>query len=404
MRDKAIKDNTLKDKVSKNRLIFLLTLTTILAVVLMVNILLAPTASRYIKEEKDKIVAYYTKLYMESDGHDKTAALENNTGSVDFKLMNFIDDNVTQRDIEYTVDVINKIDGQNHDLTQFYDKDGNEIDNITDGDDLYLLDVWGIPQQVGSDTYKYRIDVAKNDGEVNTQTGNYLFSYEKLGASAVGKTHSVSLNITRIHSEAISGTENITIVIRIVKPYTEIFLIDVEISNMLITFSDVDVEKFEIGFKRIYVQTVDIFSHYKGSNDERYVEGNNTKTYVTSRAMKVTFTWTDYLLDEKRLVHFHNGTIGGNDADNLDITKPYIISVSDNELSLYIPESSSFYLDFLYVGSDTVGTIDVDIEVYVDIYTRANSTAEYTFSESKYINYDQTIYGYIFTDKYSIIK
>lgn len=393
----------MKEKVMKNRLLFLLTLSMIFAFIVMINILLAPTSSRYIKEEQDKIIAYYTKLYIDSDGHSKTAALENNLGHVDFKLMNFIDDNVTQRDIEYTVDVINKQDGSGHDLTQFYDKDGNEINSINDGDELYLLDVWGIPQQVGSDTYKYRIDVQSNDGEINPETQNFLFSYEKLGASAVGKTHSVSVKINRIHNVEIVGTEHITIVIRIVKPYTEIFLIDVEISNKLITFSDADVEKFEIDFKRLYVQTADVFSHYKGTDNERFTEGTNTRTYIRSRAMKVTFTWTDYLLDEKRLVHFHNGTIGG-ETSNIDITKPYIISVSDNELSLYIPESSSFYLDFLYVGSGTVGTIDVDIEIYVDIYTRPNSTSEYTLSESKYINYDESIFGYPFVDKYSLIK
>ena len=235
----------MKEKVMKNRLLFLLTLSMIFAFIVMINILLAPTSSRYIKEEQDKIIAYYTKLYIDSDGHSKTAALENNLGHVDFKLMNFIDDDVTQRDIEYTVDVINKQDGSGHDLTQFYDKDGNEINSINDGDELYLLDVWGIPQQVGSDTYKYRIDVQSNDGEINPETHNYLFSYEKLGASAVGKTHSVSVRINRIHNVEIVGTEHITIVIRIVKPYTEIFLIDVEISNKLITFSDADVEKFE---------------------------------------------------------------------------------------------------------------------------------------------------------------
>ena len=86
------------------------------------------------------------------------------------------------------------------------------------------------------------------NGEINPETQNFLFSYEKLGASAVGKTHSVSVRINRIHNVEIVGTEHITIVIRIVKPYTEIFLIDVEISNKLITFSDADVEKFEIDF------------------------------------------------------------------------------------------------------------------------------------------------------------
>ena len=72
------------------RLNLLIMLVFLLVIILLVNISLNPTSSRYIKQEKDEILALYTSLYFNSDRNNMSMSLEDNKGYVNFKLMNYI--------------------------------------------------------------------------------------------------------------------------------------------------------------------------------------------------------------------------------------------------------------------------------------------------------------------------
>ena len=77
---------------------------------------LRTTISRYIKREQDEIKAYYTSLYFASDGEGKSLAVESNVGYVEFSLMNYIGEDVTQRDIEFLekISTIDRNPSKNH--------------------------------------------------------------------------------------------------------------------------------------------------------------------------------------------------------------------------------------------------------------------------------------------------
>ena len=93
MNEKVVKNQT------KRKILFCL----IIFIIVAFDFLIIFTSARYIKRSKDEIIAHYTSLYLDSTGENRVVTLENNVGYIDFKLMNYIDDNVTQRDIVYTI-------------------------------------------------------------------------------------------------------------------------------------------------------------------------------------------------------------------------------------------------------------------------------------------------------------
>ena len=60
----------------KNRLFVILGLILFLTVFILFHALIYPSLARYIKQERDRLVARYTALYIDSDGEGKTASLE----------------------------------------------------------------------------------------------------------------------------------------------------------------------------------------------------------------------------------------------------------------------------------------------------------------------------------------
>ena len=277
---------------SKTKKIVILNLALILLIA--VQIIFLPTVARYVKQESDKIIASYTSLYMSSDGEGKVVSVEDKLGYLNLKLMNYEDSNVTQRDIEYTISR----------PTTFYDSNGVAITDIetyleTAGNQLYVLDVWNQPQVVGRDTYKYTQSIASSDGE--TKNGNYLFSYEKLNNSAVGKIHNLLIEFHRDRGSDFKGTENVSIIVQLSRPYREVFIINVKVSDKLIVFSNTDALVYETTFQRLYIQSADIFSHYKGDKESlREYENRNdsSKTVqIAPRALQVTFTWDNFYFD-----------------------------------------------------------------------------------------------------------
>jgi len=400
----------------KNRMFILSTLIVILLLIYISQAWLFPTISRYIIREQDEIRAHYTFLYFSTTGEGKTIALENSVGYIDFDLRNYIGENVTQRDIEYTISR----------PTIYYDGDGNVIEESqmetylsNPSNELHVLDVWGNPQKIARSTYLYDVEVVANTGEVVSE-GKYRFTYESLGTGAKGKEHNLICQITRNDGND-PLDDKISIVVQLSKPYKEVYIINMSVSNRLITFSNKEIDVFGTDFDKLYIQTADMFAYYKGGENEPRVATINGSSYYkyTSYAFKLTITWSGYILDEEKLEGIHIGTSatpGGskeNDADlngavnnsggvpNPEFEKPYLdikkstiakinSSYSNNtghtgELIIFVPQSSNIYLQFLKTASS--GTIDVKIETYV---TYVSNSIELT---SGYEIYSDDIFG-----------
>jgi len=341
------------------------------------------TNTRYIKKETDEIRGYYTSLYFDATGEGNCIVLENNIGYTSFDLMNYIGEDVTKRDIEYNVRT----------LTEFYDKNGNVITNPSDSDSLYVLDVWNKPQLIQGDTYKYEYEVVSNTAEKSTDDKHpYLFSYQPNGTSAIGKKHALTVKLTRKSEySTISQIENISIVVELSKPYKEVYIINMVVVNRLIAFASVDKTQFEVGFKSLNIQTADIFA--------RQIKMGEDVKKIGTKAFKVTLKWDGLILDKRDLSIIHNTAdldeiikaLNGESASNIDITKPYIISlkydesdISSGELELFIPQSSNFNLDF-FPTNDLY-----NVFAKVEILDINESSATY----NDYILYDSSFGGY----------
>ena len=386
---------------SKTKKIVILNLALILLIA--VQIIFLPTVARYVKQESDKIVASYTSLYMSSDGEGKVVSVEDKLGYLNLKLMNYEDSNVTQRDIEYTVSR----------PTKFYNANGEAIadDDIetylaNPNNQLHVLDVWNQPQVVGRDTYKYIQSIASSDGETttnnNTPEDDYLFSYEKLNNSAVGKIHNLLIEFHRDRGSDFNGTEDVSIIVQLSRPYREVFIINVKVSDKLIVFSNTDALVYETTFQRLYIQSADIFSHYKGATESlREYENRNdsSKTVqIAPKALQVTFKWDNFYFDVNCLKDYHlpNDNIPGinDNVSFIDISKPYVsnLDINNKTLVMYVPQGSNFYLDFLQIDKDAISKVDVTIEVAVidngtmkyDIYD--DVYAGYSYGANKYMN------------------
>ena len=397
----------------KKRIQLLSLLIFILILVYVASAWLLPTFSRYIKRTQDEIKAHYTALYFASTGEGKTIAIEDGIGYIDFDLRNYINENVTQRDIVYT---ISKPDA-------FYDASGNPIQNPKEYDgDLHVLDVWGNPKKVAKSTCLYDVDIVQNNGEVVSE-GIYTFTYEKLGTGAKGKVHTVTCKITADEGHD-PNDDQISLVVQLTKPYKEVLIINMNVSNRLITFSHKEISVFEVPFDKVYVQTADLFAYHKQntSGDRTNPESSINNYHFTSYAFKLSIKWSGYILDEMKLEDIHMGTsssvdkVGsydtvdpsGNVNDSgtspnddtgpyIDIKKSTIAFINSElvdgnhqgELIIYVPQGSDIFFHFLKAAD--AGSIDVKIEAYV---------FDDESDEYKYVLYDEELGGYTHTDKY----
>ena len=413
----------MRDK-RKTRIQLLSLLIFTLILVYIASAWLLPTFSRYIKRTQDEIKAHYTALYFDSTGEGKTIAVEGGVGYVDFDLRNYIDENVTQRDIVYSISK----------PAVFYDERGNEIDNLdTYQGDLHVLDVWGNPKKIAKSSYLYDVEVVQNNGEVVSE-GVYTFTYEKVGANAKGKEHTLTCKIT-----AQDGYEpkddQISLVVQLTSPYKEVLIINMNVSNRLISFSNQEVDVFNVPFERLYVQTADLFAYHKDNDNElgdrtntqNYLAKGSDRYYFTPYAFKLTINWSGYILDELKLENIHIGTspsvdqVGSYDTVGpdgeinnngtspnpdvgpyIDIKKSTIAFINSKivdgnhvgELVIYVPQGSDIYFHFLQTS--TTGSVDVKLEAY--IYDNTNN-------EYKYMLYDDVLGGYMHTNNfYNLIK
>ena len=189
----------------------------------------------------------------------------------------------------------------------------------------------------------------------------------------------------------------------------EVFIINVKISDKLIVFSNTDALVYETTFQRLYIQSADIFSHYKGTTEilRKYNKRGTTEAQaqyvqIAPRALLVTFKWNNFYFDVNCLKDYHlpNDNIPGinSDAGNIDISKPYVsnLDIANKTLVMYVPQGSNFYLDFLVIDDTLLSTVDVRIDVtiidggnksfdiYDEIYGGYNHSIDY--SGEKYMN------------------
>lgn len=416
---------------NRSKLLFLSSLIITLILIYIAQAWLVPTLSRYVKRERDEIKAYYTSLHFSTTGQGKTIALENDIGYIDFDLRNYIGENVTQRDIVYSISKPTIFYQANKEAIGDQDGDG-DVDNddyriyVAGGNKLHVLDVWGNAQEVEDSTYLYDVEIVQNDGEVVSE-GVYTFTYEKLGSSAKGKTHSLTCKVTRSDTGNLLD-EQISLVVQLTKPYKEVFIINMKVSDKLITFAHKEnVEIFDVAFDKLYIQTADLFAYYKNNIERTTKVGDATSYYkFTPAAFKLTIYWSGYVLDEEHLEEIHIGTSSAPGVDknfdtvgsegkpnnsgtipNPNVNSPYydieqatiarINSVYDDmkghrgEMVLFVPQGSD--LNMLFLKSGTSGTVDVKIEVYVtSVENDVDVSSSYqVYSEDVFGGYLHTI-------------
>ena len=386
-----------------NRLIVFVLLQIGLAIIFMNSYVVEDTKSRYIEQAKDQIRAHYTALYFDSSISSATLALENDVAYINFDLMNFIGEDVTKHDIEY---VITK-------PAQFYDNKGNPI-TPNGTNDLYVLDVWNQPQQVGNDTYKYETEIVENTGEKVEGTNAYKFTYETVGGGtedensevnggqAIGKTHNVTVKITRTDSSTFITGEKISVVIKLNNPYEEVLIIDFTILDTLITFSNSSGTIFETEFEKMQIQTANIFSYQYSEENSSYVPRLNPQDNneaFTSYGFKVTLVFDNLVLDRNSLDQLHMENDGGTPS-NIDITKPYILSVENTgtggTIVMYVPEASSFDFNFLQIDLNKDYLFKVQVEVY--LYNKTTDKYYYEVYSNALGGYDHSSGGYYVID------
>lgn len=363
----------------KNKFIKYLKLWILLSIVL-IGILISSyqliilTNTRYIKIENDEIRGYYTSLHMQGTGEGNCIVLENNIGYTTFKLMNYEGEDVTKRDIEYNIQT----------LSTFYDVSGNVIDNseLDKAEKLYVKDVWDRPKEIQKDTYKYDITVKSSDAEKGNNA-THMFSYQEIDNKGIGKTHNITLQLKRKDEIGKMGSiENISIVVELVKPYKEVFIINMVVVNRLIAFANTDVLQFDVDFQRLNIQTADAFKSEINSETAN-------KITISPNAFKVVLQWENLIIDKRDLEILHN--VNGTQPSDLDITMPYIISFSINRdnnsgtLEIYIPQSSSINIDFFPVNT----TYSVKAQVYYyngsEYKLYDNSAGGHDYSKNSYI-------------------
>lgn len=309
------------------------------------------TKSKYIKRDADELRAYYTSLYFDYTGDGSVIALENGKGYITFDVMNYVDSNISERDIIY--DVIT--------LDTFYKKNGEVITDVdayleADPDNqLHALDVWGMPQKIQRDTHKYNYRIVSNSGPKD-ENDDYVFA-----ASLGARTHTVTVEITQTEESDIDTVENVSVIIQLVKPYKQIYIINAVVSSRLIVFSSRMHNSFGVDLLSVSTQSADIFSYCKkdGVYIERVFNKDTPNEHrFTSNAFWVKYYWDGVILDENDIELLHNNqeNILTGAASYKDITKPYVVSLTQDsdsgELIIYVPQQSDFSFDCFITDID----------------------------------------------------
>ena len=391
----------------KFRLLF--TLLLVLCLLLVVHVF-DTTLSRYIKQERDEIYATYTSLYFESDIKNGSVVLENNTAYFNFKLRNFVGEDITKRAVDYTIKNPSYVTETKETIN--VDEFGNmTVNGNPYTGNQYVLDVWGEPQLVGSDSHNYDIQILDNDG-MKISSNQYRFPYE-VGTEGQAANHTVTVKITRIAPDELSANENISIVVQLNSPYEEVYIINIKIMNHLISYSLTTKDTYETTFDVIGIQTANIFSHeYKKSlgtyipreitiiENEVVDEVNKEVEYIyafTSKPFMIDYKFSGFLLERLNLNDLHMDIfdlIKGEDREN--IINNYLGELNNDSTNgnvvIYVPQSSNFYIE-LFKTSDTY-SISSMVYVYLEKYSVDNNGNKLTKVSEGYYPYTTTFGGY----------
>lgn len=335
------------------------------------------TKTRLIQRKEDEVKAYYTALYFDGTGEGSAIALDNNIGYVTFDLMNFIDEDVTERDIVYEIATQ---DDFYTDKAEQIPSNNNEEGDLEKYPKIHVLDVWGQPKEVGRDSWKYSFEIFSNNGEIyegdpivgsKESVTDYMFKYEKLNngtsSTAVGKTHNITLKILRDNTLApFVGTENISVVVQLLKPYKEVYLINMTISERLIVFSNNKIVEMEHDVEELHIQTADIYSH---TDEGERVYGTK---YFSSNALQVTLTWSNLIFNE---------ILASTLPKDVLITDFSTLSSDSGTITLLIPQGSDFKLQFYATNAK------FNVTAKVEIWDKNISTPAYVL-------YNQDFGGY----------
>ena len=386
----------------KFRLLF--TLLLVLCLVLVVFVF-DSTISRYIKQQRDEIYATYTSLYFESDLKDGSVVLENGEAYLSFKLKNYIGEDITKRKLTYQIGSLSLVDINKNSID--VDSSGN-MTQIIDGvkteynGDLYVQDVWGTPQLVGKNSNKYNISIIDNDGDVDTN-GDYCFPYT-IGTEGTADNHTVTVKINRIAGPNLDGNEEISIVVQLKEPYSEILIINVKVMNHLISHNISTKTVYETEYDVVNVQTANIFSHYYDDTTDSYKPRNYTVTengtkYLyefTPKAFKIELSFKGYLFHRLKLNNYHIDITGDTTSSNESIVGSYMEELNNSSTNGsiigYAPQGSDFSIEFLNVDSDSY-QISAMIYVYLVKY-KIESDSSLTKVEEKYYPYIPAFGGY----------
>lgn len=378
---------------------FLFTLLVVLSLLLVVFVL-DSTVSRYIKQERDEIYATYTSLYFESDIKNGSVVLENNEAYFNFKLRNYVGEDITKRKVVYTITNPSYVTIDKKPIT--VDSKGNmTVDGGAYTGEQYVLDVWGEPQLVGSDSHNYNIQILENDGE-KVDTNKYQFPYEN-GTEGQATSHTITVKIDRIAEGDLSSNENISIVVQLNEPYAEVFIINVKIMNHLISYSLTTKKIYETTFDVIDIQTANIFSYEEknGNYTQRAVQViEDDVNYIyeyTSKPFKIEYKFKGFYIEWINLNDLHIDIFDVNDTeDKENIVNNYLGQITNNKdsgsITLYAPQSSNFSVEFLKVN-DT-NSITTMVYVYLKKYSVDNYGNKSSLISEGYFQYKTAFGGY----------
>lgn len=341
----------------------LVTLCTILIVVLLLQLTIIPTVTRYRQTEKDKVRAEYTALFFDNDGEGKVVALEEMysgttfngyRGTFSLNLANFINEKITQRDIEYRIGTKTLL----HDSEGYYVEGiwGKRYD-ITDATINYEFNILGEGSNLTEDPYhvhSFKDGVCEDQdcGEVYVEGKKYAKVHTLNTNLTTGTENSHIIEVTRKASAGMwkdaTDYEEITIVIDIIQPYKDSIVFHVTVSPKLIVYSISTITKMGAEIKRLHIQTASSFKEIVYNN------GTPESGYSTD-ACRLALHWEGANFDNsfnKILIHSNNGT-----PDPMNISKPCLLTPSlittERTLQMYIPAGADFYIDF-YPTSSTV--------------------------------------------------
>ncbi len=346
-----------------------LSLILLLVLALLTAIAAGTSVSRYVFREQDQITGSFTDLYFSHDGQGRVVLMEPGSSSENsayvgyftFTANNFEGDNVTSRNIEYTL----------------------RLPTQTELNNGYIMDAWGTEQQLSDtailgNTQKY--ELAYYDDGVNSST----IAAVPDGENFLPNSHSDMFTLMRNADGERLESETIYLIAEITYPYQELHLFTVNTSTNLLTVSATPVRDPETHFSYtqywVNVQTARSF--------ENAVEG-----VYTDSPVKVVLTWeadAPVIFDSGRFAAATEGNMVNKepygDSNQWSEYRWYAESTSENDrytniVTLYLPQGSDARLYFYVYGQTSFS-----LTAQAWFQTRTGEEGNYSYGATKYTN------------------